>query len=210
MDVINRLFALPRRAPALTFAVALSLAAFGPALWTTVMAAPAREEVATDRVAGSTALPARPALVSASGTVTSIGNGVLGVVQSGQDDPVGFMLGGDSTVVRAGAPAAGVDLRPGDSVQLIVDGRTGRILLARAEPAAVGLPAPNGLVALLAATGWLAGAATLLRQSRVVRRVRPINAISRIPLPRLVGPRPLLSPRPGLVPGQVQTTPRTV
>ncbi len=137
----------------------------------------------------------RPALISVTGTITSVGDAIVGIRQTGQDEPVGFMLGRESTVVRSGIAASGSDLNPGDSVQMIVDGRTGRILLLQAEATTATFPVPSGTTALLAAIGWLAGATILLFQSGVLRWTRLRQAVAARPLPRLIGTRAQLAPQ---------------
>ena len=88
-------------------------------------------------------LPAGAIPVEISGDVAAVRGDLLGVVETGQSSPVGFTLVDATIVVRDGRAAVATDLRPGDAVRLVIDGRTGQVATLRAETA----PAGTSLVA---------------------------------------------------------------
>lgn len=139
--------------------------------------------------APAAALP--PVVVPVDGEVVAVGFDQVAVQEAGGERPVAFNLDAATTIVRDGAAASASDLRPGDRVELGVDGRTGQALTIVASPEGMG--APSGLAAALAALG-LAAAAFLLRSRRpapkapVVRRPltyrpRPQSATRLLPAP---------------------------
>lgn len=118
----------------------------------------------------SSATPRSP-MVEISGRVVAIGAGVLGVRETGGQQPVAFMVDGRTRVVRDGEAAVVDDLRAGDAIRMTVDGRTGRVEALRAAPRATGpLPSRHDVAWIAALT--IVGAASVLfaRASRGARR----------------------------------------
>ncbi len=137
-----------------------------------VQAARVTGVAATDRALVATAgpapaVPATPALlVSVSGSVVGVGDGLLGVQQTGAAGPVSFMIGADTLVTRDGRTAPISSLRPGDALAMTVDGQTGRVLQLRAEAASASWVERVGAVGPLAAVALVIAAALLLARHR--------------------------------------------
>jgi hypothetical protein len=131
-------------------------------LWTAAVAALALvAPVAGARAADDSSTPPTPAGVGAiSGQVVALATGQIAVQEDGGDGPVAFQVAPNATFTRGGYNAVFEELRPGDRIEMTVDGATGTLLRATVEPAG-GIGAPSGEAALLAAIG-LIGAGCLL------------------------------------------------
>jgi hypothetical protein len=111
---------------------------------------------ATGATASISAIP-----VTVEGTVVGVGDGQLAVIEHGSASAVAFTVGEDADLVRGGEIVSLDALRGGDTVRLTIDGLSGSVLRLHADPAAVsGFHVP-GAVALLAAVGFIGGAAAL-------------------------------------------------
>ena len=123
-----------------------------------------------------------PILVKTSGTVVARGGGLLGVRELGGDQPVAFMVGDRTAIMRDGAGATLADLREGDHVLLLVDGRTGQALEVRAEPGSAPATRGRDALGLLAALALSAAAAVLFARRRVAAWPTVGRAAARRPL----------------------------
>ena len=123
-----------------------------------------------------------PILVKTSGTVVARGGGLLGVRELGGDEPVAFMVGDRTAIMRNGAGATLTDLREGDRVLLLVDGRTGQAIEVRAEPRPSPATRGRDALGLLAALALIAAAAVLFARRRVAVWPTVGRAAARRPL----------------------------
>ena len=123
-----------------------------------------------------------PILVKTSGTVVARGGGLLGVRELGGDEPVAFMVGDQTALTRDGVAATLADLREGDRVQLLIDGRTGEALEVRAEPRPASATRGRDAFGLLAALALIAAAAVLFARRRVTAWPARGRAAARRPL----------------------------
>jgi hypothetical protein len=105
--------------------------------------------------------PAQASVTSVSGKIVALATDQIAVLEDGGDGPVAFTVADDATFTRDGYNAVFEELRPGDRIEMTVDGATGTLLRAAVTPASGGLGAPSGEAALLAAIG-LIGAGGLL------------------------------------------------
>ncbi|HEU0114834.1 MAG TPA: hypothetical protein VFQ80_09155 [Thermomicrobiales bacterium] len=105
--------------------------------------------------------PAPTAVTSVSGRIVALATGQIAVLEDGGDGPVAFNVADSATFTRGGYNAVFEELRPGDRIEMTVDGATGTVLRASVAPGAGGIGAPSGEAALLAALG-LIGAGCLL------------------------------------------------
>lgn len=112
--------------------------------------------------------------VAIEGTVVGASNGLLALTEDGAVSPVAFPVSSAASLVRDGQNVPLESLRVGDSVRMTIDGGTGHVLRLHATPApsqfAIRVP---GAVALLAALGLIAGAATLAIRNRAQFPVLP-------------------------------------
>ena len=116
-----------------------------------------RSATAADHAAGQLRSP----MVEVSGRVVAVGVGVVGVREAGGEQPVAFMVNGQTRVKRAGDAAPVSALRAGDAVRMTVDGRTGVVQALRAAPRANGpLPSHHDLSWIAALT--IVGAASIV------------------------------------------------
>lgn len=116
--------------------------------------------------------------VAVTATLLGVVDGRLAVQETAGAKPVAFPIAADAAIVRGGDPVALDALRPGDELRMTVDGRTGSVLRLDADPRPGPRFAPAGEVALLAALGFVGGAATLVVRQR---RPRPLLPASRRP-----------------------------
>lgn len=134
-------------------------------LWTAVIAALALvapvggARAAT--MAPTAAFPTQGNLTTITGRIVALATGQIAVEEDGGDGPVAFHVASDANFTRDGYNAVYEELRPGDRIEMTVDGATGTVVGAAVEPASGGIGAPSGELALLAAIG-LIGAGSLL------------------------------------------------
>ncbi len=121
-----------------------------------------------------------------SGQVVALATGQIAVQEDGGDGPVAFHVAPDATFTRGGYNAVFEELRPGDRIEMTIDGATGTLLRASVEPAG-GIGAPSGEAALLAAIGLIGAGCLLairLRSGAVALpegRVAPAAWLDRMP-----------------------------
>lgn len=121
------------------------------------------DDAVSDRDGATEAVAHGSALVTISGTVVGQQPAILNVKERGGSHAVGFMVGPATVVQRGGGRSALEGLKPGDSVSLVVDGRTGRAERIVAIAGSHGWPVrdwlavagPTALVALIIATAIL-------------------------------------------------------
>ncbi|HET7092121.1 MAG TPA: hypothetical protein VFI22_01555 [Thermomicrobiales bacterium] len=136
-------------------------------LWTAAVAvlaltAPIGAAHAAAAATGSSVAFSAPAPeASVSGQIVALATGQIAVLEDGGDSPVAFNVASGATFTRGGYNAVFEELRPGDRIEMTVDGATGTLLRASVEPGSGGIGAPSGEAALLAALG-LIGAGCLL------------------------------------------------
>ena len=139
-------------------------------LWTAAVAALAlvapvagakAADAAAVSIAGVVVAPTQTNVTSVSGQIVALATGQIAVLEDGGDGPVAFNVADGAPLTRAGYNAVFEELRPGDRIEMTVDGATGTMLRASVEPASGGIGAPSGEAALLAAIG-LIGAGGLL------------------------------------------------
>jgi hypothetical protein len=112
--------------------------------------------------------PERGAIVAAmpvtvEGSIVGAGDGLVALVEKGAASPVAFSVNVDAQIVRGDENVPLDALRVGDNVLVTIDGMTGSVYRLHAAPvgATVFPPRIPGSVALLAAVGFIAGAAAL-------------------------------------------------
>ncbi|MDF3037563.1 MAG: hypothetical protein K0Q71_269 [Thermomicrobiales bacterium] len=101
--------------------------------------------------------------VTVEGAIVGAGDGLVALVEKGAESPVAFSVGAEAQIVRGGENVPLDALRVGDSVRVTIDGMTGSVYRLHAEPvgATIFPPSIPGSFALLAAVGFIAGAAAL-------------------------------------------------
>ena len=102
-----------------------------------------------------------PVLVEVDGVVVATGNGLLGVHETGAAAPVAFRVGDGTGVTRDGAAVSVDNLRLGDAVRMMVDGRTGQAVRIAAEPGATVAGESRSPFPVLAALLLIVSAAVL-------------------------------------------------
>ncbi len=129
--------------------------------------------------------PERGAIVAAmpvtvEGSLVGAGDGLVALVEEGAESPVAFSVGADAQIVRGGENVPLDGLRVGDSVRVTIDGMTGSVYRLHAEPVhGTAFPARiPGSVALLAAVGFIAGAAALAIRNLDRLPALPARAVS--------------------------------
>lgn len=112
--------------------------------------------------------PERGAIVAAmpvtvEGLIVGAGDGLVALVEKGAAAPVAFTVSADAQIVRGDENVPLDALRVGDSVRVTIDGMTGSVYRLHAAPvgSSVFPPRISGSIALLAAVGFIAGAAAL-------------------------------------------------
>jgi hypothetical protein len=120
--------------------------------------------------------------VSVDGSVVGVGDDKVAIHERGAAAPVAFLVAAESQVVRAGENVPVDALRAGDAVRMTIDGRTGTVLRIHATPGGEPVFRVPDAVALLAALGLIAGAATLA----IVNRDRFPALTARRAVPRLL------------------------
>ena len=132
--------------------------------------------------------PERGAVVAAmpvtvEGSLVGAGDGLVALVEEGAESPVAFSVGTDAQIVRGGENVPLDALRVGDAVRVTIDAMTGSVYRLHADPvgAAAFPPRVPGSVALLAAVGFIAGAAALaIRNLDRLPALAPRGATTRL------------------------------
>lgn len=127
---------------------------------------PVRADDGSDQVQRATGNVGPSMPVEVSGTVVMNGDSRLGVLERGSDAAVAFMVNETTTVVRNGRSATVADLRPGDSVRMTVDGRTGQVVAMRSVPAGAATLLGRQALAWLAPTALVVVASVLFARRR--------------------------------------------
>lgn len=118
--------------------------------------------------------------VAIEGTVVGASDGLLALREDESLSPVAFPVSAAASLTRDGQNVPLESLRVGDAVRMTIDGSSGQVLRLHATPAAdpFAIRVP-GAIALLAALGLIAGAATLAIRNRAQLPALP----QRLPAP---------------------------
>ena len=158
-SLTQRLLGSARTIAALTLTAVLALALFAHWSEATATNAPAFILSNDAAVAG---IP-----VAIEGTVVGASDGLLALTEDGSAQPVAFPVNSAASLVRDGQNVPLEALRVGDAVRMTINGSSGEVLRLHATPMsnqfAIRVP---GAVALMAAIGLIAGAATLAIRNR--------------------------------------------